>query len=355
MKATHSTESTGLGSLQGIRWLLAVGAPVLAVSVYRLVEAQWAGMPVTTQFLTLVAGPFAFLDASGRVPAIVSCAIAALLFRWSFRYENVPAHVFAMCASVVGYVFLPTLMPQVAVETVVSLTDMLGLVAPAAKLSFGQLGLALFFTALSRRAERAGQVHAICASIHLIAIVALSGFAGVKIVAPLALALALLSVFITRRREWLPAAHAALGAGILAWGGAHGMELLALVMIGVVALSRGSRHLTWPAFFWAGVIGISGDVHRSDIYKLPIGGKRFFYDFTPGALARQQRTPPKPMPATMIHSYGKGSDNNMFGEIEFRPASDKDVAIIFRPFSAKNGLIYEHKLSPGDLDIQKVE
>ena len=211
--------------------------------------------------LMAVAGPFAFLDASGLVPAIVSCAIATLLFRWSFRYDNVPAHVFAMCALVVGYVFLPTLMPHIAVETVLSLTDILGLVAPAAKLSFGQLGLALFFTALARRAGRA---HAICASVHLIAIVALSGFAGAKIVAPLALALALLSVFITRRREWLVAAHAALGATILAWshawGGAYGMELLALVMIGVVALSCGSRYLTWPVFFWAGVIGISGVV-----------------------------------------------------------------------------------------------
>ena len=477
--ATHSTQSTGLGSLQGIRWLLAVGALVLAVSVYRLVEAQWAGMPVTAQFLTLVfgsftlfgagellekrlrlpiagsalkllfsvlvpvlswgaayldllsapwgaivyggsllallsafrrclreelryhgllypitfslltvsfpllsrlsltgwgyifaaislggvllvgsqhinrflfhrdrraangcvdspvqvlpfvaltvlyaaslrvlslpvsyvalpllilgaalvttgeeyfhalvrslrarpsawprrsagflavgfalmaiAGPFAFLDASGRVPAIVFCGIAALLFRWSYRYENTPAHVVAMCASVLGYVFLPTLMPQVAVETVVSLTDVLGLVAPAAKLSFGQLGLALLFTALARR-YRGGRAHAMCASVHLIAIVALSGFAGVKIVAPLALALALLSVFIAGRREWLIPAHVALGATILAWAGAYGMELLAVVMIAIVSLSRGSRYLTWPAFFWAGVIGISGVV-----------------------------------------------------------------------------------------------
>jgi alkaline phosphatase D len=34
-----------------------------------------------------------------------------------------------------------------------------------------------------------------------------------------------------------------------------------------------------------GVIGISGDVHRSDIYKLPIGKDQFFYDFTPGSLS----------------------------------------------------------------------
>lgn len=76
----------------------------------------------------------------------------------------------------------------------------------------------------------------------------------------------------------------------------------------------------------SGVIGISGDIHRSDIYKLPIGSSRFFYDFTPGALSRTQRTPPKPLPVTMIHSYGKENDNNMFGEIEFNPSSDKDVS-----------------------------
>ena len=98
-----------------------------------------------------------------------------------------------------------------------------------------------------------------------------------------------------------------------------------------------------------GVIGISGDVHRSDIYKLPIGKNRFFYDFTPGSLARIHRTPPKPLPDTMIHSYGKKTDNNIYGEIEFSPASDKSVAIIFRSLSTKNGLIYEYKLSPEDL------
>ncbi len=43
----------------------------------------------------------------------------------------------------------------------------------------------------------------------------------------------------------------------------------------------------------------------------------------------------------------------MYGEIEFRPASDKNVAIIFRSISAKNGLVYEHKLIPSDLAIKK--
>ena len=55
----------------------------------------------------------------------------------------------------------------------------------------------------------------------------------------------------------------------------------------------------------------------------------------------------------MIHSYGKKTDNNMYGEIEFRPASDKNVAIVFRSLSAKNGLVYEHKLSPDDLTLKK--
>ncbi len=103
----------------------------------------------------------------------------------------------------------------------------------------------------------------------------------------------------------------------------------------------------------SGVIGISGDVHRSDIYKLPIGKGRSFFDFTPGALSRTHRTPPNPLPKEMIHSYGKKTDNNMYGEIEFRPASDKNMAIIFRSFSAKNGLVYEHKLAPNDLALRK--
>lgn len=45
-----------LDSLQGIRWLLLVGALVMAVSVFRLVESQWAGMAVGAQFVTLVLG-----------------------------------------------------------------------------------------------------------------------------------------------------------------------------------------------------------------------------------------------------------------------------------------------------------
>ena len=103
----------------------------------------------------------------------------------------------------------------------------------------------------------------------------------------------------------------------------------------------------------SGVIGISGDVHRNDIYKLPIGRGQHFYDFTSGALSQEHRTPPDPLPETMIHSYGKKDDNNMYGEIEFRPASDKNAAIIFRSFSAKIGLVYEHTLTLDDLMLKK--
>lgn len=49
----------GLRSSQGIRWLLLAGALVCGVSVYRLVQAQWAFLPVPLQFLILVASALA--------------------------------------------------------------------------------------------------------------------------------------------------------------------------------------------------------------------------------------------------------------------------------------------------------
>ena len=102
----------------------------------------------------------------------------------------------------------------------------------------------------------------------------------------------------------------------------------------------------------SGVIGISGDVHRSDIYELPIGKGRQSYEFMSGALSRTHRVPPNPLPETTIHSYGEKTDSNMYGEIEFRPASDKNVAVIFRSFSAKNGLVCQYKLTPNDLALE---
>ena len=53
------------------------------------------------------------------------------------------------------------------------------------------------------------------------------------------------------------------------------------------------------------------------------------------------------IPKAIAEQYGiKPGD-----EIEFRPSLDKEVAIIFRSFSAKYGMVYEHILSPGNLDI----
>jgi len=52
----------------------------------------------------------------------------------------------------------------------------------------------------------------------------------------------------------------------------------------------------------------------------------------------------------MIYSYGD-PEKNMYAEIDFHPVSDKDTALVFRAFSGKTGLVYEHVLSPEDLLI----
>lgn len=102
-----------------------------------------------------------------------------------------------------------------------------------------------------------------------------------------------------------------------------------------------------------GVLAISGDIHRSDVHRIPIGDGRFFHDFTAGALARDHTLPPDPddRPPTMLHSYGVPGDNSMFGELDFHPASDREVAIVYRSWSARNGVVYEQVLAPADLGI----
>lgn len=100
----------------------------------------------------------------------------------------------------------------------------------------------------------------------------------------------------------------------------------------------------------SGVIGISGDIHRCDIFKIPIGNDNYFYDFTAGSLSRVHRSPPESRSTEMIYSYGY-PERNMFAEIDFHPVSDKDTALVFRSFSGKTGLVYEHVLSPDDLGI----
>jgi hypothetical protein len=54
-----NSDSGGLRSISGIRWLLLAGSAVTGVSVYRLVQARWAMIPVPAQFLILVAGALA--------------------------------------------------------------------------------------------------------------------------------------------------------------------------------------------------------------------------------------------------------------------------------------------------------
>lgn len=100
-----------------------------------------------------------------------------------------------------------------------------------------------------------------------------------------------------------------------------------------------------------GVIGISGDIHRNDIFKIPIGVNNYFYDFTAGALARIHRHPPEQYPEEMIYSYGY-PERNLFAEIDFYPKSNRDTALVFRAFSGKNGLIYEYTLTPEELMIK---
>jgi hypothetical protein len=57
--AAPSASDGGLRSAPGIRWLLLAGALVTGVSIFRLVQSQWAAMPVPLQFLILVLGALA--------------------------------------------------------------------------------------------------------------------------------------------------------------------------------------------------------------------------------------------------------------------------------------------------------
>ncbi len=226
--------------------------------------ASWPGRSVALLSLGFalmaIAAPLSFLDNAGRVVAIVFLSIATVLFRWSFRYASGSARVAAMLASVVGYFCFPTLLPTVVTEPIFSLSAWLGLENPFAAIAFAQLGLAAIFTFLARDKIRA---HTIVATVHLTVIVAMSSVSGASIIAPLALGLALISTWLTRRPDWLVAAHAAFGASILAWGGTYNMEILASVLIVGVLAYRGLQwkdYLLLPAMFWAFVIAGSGMV-----------------------------------------------------------------------------------------------
>jgi hypothetical protein len=72
----------GLRSAPGIRWLLLAGALVTGVSIYRLVQSQWAAIPQPLQFLILVAGALAIfaLGSVTRRRLHLPYAGSALLF-----------------------------------------------------------------------------------------------------------------------------------------------------------------------------------------------------------------------------------------------------------------------------------
>ncbi len=72
----------GLRSTQGIRWLLLAGGLVVAVSVIRLVAAEWGMLSAAARFLTLVAGALAVFAAGDftRRRLCLPVAGSALLF-----------------------------------------------------------------------------------------------------------------------------------------------------------------------------------------------------------------------------------------------------------------------------------
>ncbi len=72
----------GLRSVQGIRWLLFAGGLVVAVSVIRLVAAEWGVLPTAARFLILVAGALAVFAAGDvtRHRLHLPVAGSALLF-----------------------------------------------------------------------------------------------------------------------------------------------------------------------------------------------------------------------------------------------------------------------------------
>ncbi|HEY2292878.1 MAG TPA: hypothetical protein VGM86_19420 [Thermoanaerobaculia bacterium] len=75
-------ETGGLRSISGIRWLLLAGSAVTGVSIFRLVQARWAMIPVPVQFLILVAGALAIFGLGNltRRRLHLPAAGSALLF-----------------------------------------------------------------------------------------------------------------------------------------------------------------------------------------------------------------------------------------------------------------------------------
>jgi alkaline phosphatase D len=99
----------------------------------------------------------------------------------------------------------------------------------------------------------------------------------------------------------------------------------------------------------SGVIFLSGDIHRSEVRRIPLPNGRHLYEFTSSPLAQKNHVPKPDLDDTSL--LFRAAETNLFGELEFRPGTDTATAVICRIFSARTGLLHEHKLSPADLHI----
>lgn len=98
-----------------------------------------------------------------------------------------------------------------------------------------------------------------------------------------------------------------------------------------------------------GVLAVSGDIHRTDIYRLPLPDGRGLYNFVSSPLGQRHRPslPSERFNEGVLYSHG---EPNMFGEMEFFPAG-RDTAVVMRVCSASSGLIHECVLKPAELGL----
>ncbi|MCP5111515.1 MAG: hypothetical protein GY953_11840, partial [bacterium] len=83
-RAPGAAVDQGLRSVQGIRWLLVAGAMVVAVSVVRLVAAEWGGLGPCARFLTLTAGALAIYAAGDVTRNRLRLPVAGSAFLFLF-------------------------------------------------------------------------------------------------------------------------------------------------------------------------------------------------------------------------------------------------------------------------------
>ena len=144
----------GLRSLRGIRWLLAAGAAVSAVSVYRLVESQWAGMSVVGQFLTLVLGALALFGTGEVLEQRLRLPHAGAALRFLFT-GLVPvlswgASYLGLMTSPIGWAVFVLTMGALLTATTRVLRTTLGYQGIVYPLVFGALTLSLPLLPLGR-------------------------------------------------------------------------------------------------------------------------------------------------------------------------------------------------------------